>query len=146
MKTAQDIVDAARAYLGVPFMHRGRSKLGVDCAGLAWCAFKDAQFVLPDADYVLYGREPNNGELERCLTQALGAAIAVAPVHVLQLKIGDVLAIRFKTRPHHVAIVTDYPYGGLAVIHSSGETGKVIEHRLSDDMVARITHVFRMKF
>lgn len=143
--TPEAVVSAARSYIGVPFRHRGRSRAGVDCAGLAWCAFRDAGMELSDADYVLYGREPYRGELERTIQVALGEPVAVAPVNARQLRVGDVLAVRFNVRPHHVAIVADYRYGGLSVIHSCGAVGKVVEHRLADDMVKRITHVFRIK-
>lgn len=142
--TAQALVASARAYTGVRFRHRGRNRQGVDCAGLVWCAFKDIGLVMPD--YRLYGREPNRGELERAMESALGSPVVTSPAKRADLQPGDVLVVRFKVEPHHVGIVTDYTYGGLGVIHADGHSNKVIEHRLADDMVSRITHVFRMSF
>ena len=136
-----ELVEAARKYLGVPFVHRGRSRQGLDCAGLIKLSLEDIGF--PVQDYLLYGRTPHNGELERTIEARLGPAVAIAPVRSSQLHVGDVVLVRYRVEPHHVAIVTDYPYGGLAVIHTDGHTGRVVEHRLAEDMVRRITHVFR---
>lgn len=141
--TPAEFVASARSYAGVKFRHRGRSRLGVDCAGLAWCAAKDAGLVLPD--FRLYGREPHAGKLIATLEEAIGPAVLVAPVARTDLRIGDVLVVRYRVEPHHIGIATDYRLGGLGVIHSDGHNGKVVEHRLADDMIQRITHVFRFE-
>lgn len=135
------LVEAARRYLGTPFRHRGRSRSGVDCAGIGWLIYRDCGLTLPD--FRLYGREPAQDGLVTHITSALGAPVAVSPVMERQLQVGDVIVMRFDIEPHHVAIVSDYPYGGFAIIHACGHNHKVIEHRLSPDMVRRITHVFR---
>lgn len=136
------VVAAARAYLGTPFVHRGRTRRGLDCVGLAWCAFRDAGVVLED--YRLYGREPlqQDGLVDR-IERAMGAPAKVAPVRPADLQAGDVIVQRFVHEPHHVSIVAPYRFGGWAVIHACGQSARVVEHRLSDDMIARITHVFR---
>lgn len=135
------LVESARKYLGVKFRHRGRSPRGLDCAGLPWLAYKDCGVDLPD--FRLYGPEPHNDGLIRHITAALGDPVCVAPVRPADLQAGDIAVIRFEIEPHHVTIVTDYPLGGFAVLHADGHYGKVIEHRLSTDMIDRITHVFR---
>lgn len=133
------LVTAARAYLGTPFRHRGRRRTGVDCVGLLLLAFRDCGVELPD--FRLYGREPHESGLIAHVTRALGEAVAVAPVR--QVQVGDVVVMRFAVNPHHVALVGDYVFGGPSLIHAYGEAGKVVEHRLSDDQLARVTHVFR---
>lgn len=135
------LVEAARRYDGVRFRHRGRSKNGIDCAGLVKCSYADCGEELPD--FLLYGREPHRDGLTTHVRAALGEPVAVAPVAREQLQVGDVPVMRFEHEPHHLAIVTDYPLGGLAMIHADGFTGRVVEHRLADDHIARITHVFR---
>ncbi len=135
------LVEAARAYEGVKFRHRGRSRMGLDCAGLPWVAYRDCGMILPD--FRLYGREPHKDGLVQRASEALGEPVAQAPVAEEQLQAGDVIIIRYDIRPHHIMIVTDYPLGGLGVIHTDGHYGRVLEHRLSADIVARITHVFR---
>lgn len=135
------IVAAARKYTGVKFRHLGRSPRALDCAGLVWRAYADCGVTLPD--FLHYGREPHDDGLIRHVTHALGEPVAVAPVREDQLRVGDVIVVRFDIEPHHVALITDYPLGGLAMIHADGHNGKVIEHRLAHKQIARITHVFR---
>lgn len=135
------LVDAARTYKGVKFRHRGRNRRGIDCAGLAWCAYRDCGVTLPD--YRHYGKEPHQDGLIHYIRAALGTEIEKGPVEVCSLKPGDVIVVRFEVEPHHVAMVTNYKFGGLSVIHADGHSNKVIEHRLDMKFIRRITHVFR---
>lgn len=136
-----NLVAAARARKGAQFRHRARSSKFTDCAGLGVLVYADCGVTLPD--FRLYGREPNKDGLVDYVTAALGDPVAVAPVRVLDLQVGDVIVLRFDVEPHHVAIVGDYLFGGFSMIHADGHTGKVIEHRMAPDHVKRITHVFR---
>lgn len=137
------LVAAARQFKGTPFRHRGRTARAVDCVGLGVLAFRACGVEI--ADFILYSTEPS-GEgsmLVDRIAAALGAPVAVAPVSVDLLAVGDVVAMRFAAAPHHVGILGDYRFGGLSLIHADGHTGRVVEHRLAADHVARITHVFR---
>ena len=131
------IVEAARSCLGVKFRHRGRSQYSLDCAGLVWRAYHLCGVDLPD--FRLYSKEPSahGPGLTDYVKEALGEPISDP------LQSGDVLILRFEREPHHMAIVGTYPYGGLSLIHACGHNGRVIEHRLSDKHVQRITSVFR---
>lgn len=135
------LIAAARRYLGVRFRHRGRSINGLDCPGPVKAAYADCGVDLPD--FRLYGPEPHNDGLVKYITAALGEPVAVAPVSQDHLQLGDVIVLRFEIHPHHVALVTDYPLGGFAMLHADGHTGRVIEHRLADKHISHITHVFR---
>ena len=138
------LADAARGYIGTPFRHRGRSRLGVDCVGLGVLAYADCGVAVPD--FRLYGREPHRDGLVGRMTAALGEPVAVAPVAVADLSDGDVAVLRFTAQPHHVGIVGQRDYGGmsaLTLIHADGDIGRVHEQRLTPDMAARVTHVFR---
>jgi cell wall-associated NlpC family hydrolase len=137
------LVTAARRYKGVRFRHRGRTERGLDCVGLGILAYRDCGVSLPD--FLLYSTEPSamGPVLEHHLTAALGRPLYLAPVRAAQLQPGDVIALRFAQAPHHVGIVGDYRFGGLSLIHAHGHTGRVVEQRLADDIVHRITHVYR---
>lgn len=138
------IAQTARKYTGVKFRHRGRDRRGLDCAGLVWAAYRDHGVTLPD--YRMYGREPHRDGLTQYVTAALGAPVLTAPVKSCDLLEGDVLVMRFEREPHHVGIVGSHDYAGtvaLTLIHADGWNGRVLEQRLTPDMVSRITHVFR---
>lgn len=132
---------AARRYVGVRFRHRGRSKRALDCAGLGVISYADCGVELPD--FRLYSEEPHDDDLIAKITLALGPPVAVYPVHRHRLRVDDVIVQRFEQEPHHVAILGSYVLSGLSMIHADGMAGHVVEHYLSDDHVARITHVFR---
>lgn len=141
------LVQAARRYLGVRFVHQGRSEHGLDCVGLVWIAYRDCGVTL-DA-YRAYPAEPNPREMINRISDALGMPVANRPVPTSVLRPGDVVLMLLvgESQPHHVGLIGDYPYGGrLSVIHAhsmAAPRGRVVEHRLGPSMAARITHVFR---
>lgn len=138
------VADMARTFIGVRFKHRGRDRLGLDCAGLCLASYAEAGVPLPD--YRLYGREPHRDGLVRYVSQAAGDPVMVAPIAQDSLCDGDVVILRFVKEPHHMGIIGSRRYGdtdALTLIHADGEAGRVHEQRLTSDMVARITHVFR---
>lgn len=136
------LADAARACIGTRFRHRGRSKKGLDCAGLAWISYRDCGVDLPD--FLLYGREPHRDGLTARVTEALGEPVALAPVPLGAVQDGDVVIIAFEHEPHHIAIVGTHDYGGTqapTLIHACGWNKRVLEQRLTPDV--KITHVYR---
>lgn len=131
------LVVAARKYLGVPFRHRGRTPRGLDCAGLVWLAYADCGVTLPDVR--VYGREPHRDGLRDAVRRALGDPLPEGA----DLHPGDVLLMRFEVEPHHIALVGDYAHGGESLIHSFGDVGRVVEHRLDAFWRGRILEVYR---
>ena len=113
------------------------------------CAYRDCGVELKD--FELYEAEPAQhgpGLTER-VREAMGPEVAVGPVSLDQLQLGDVLVIRFVREPHHVAIVGDYyKPGHFSIIHADAFPhdairGRVIEQRLAPATLALVTHVFR---
>ena len=140
------IVEAARRYIGVPFVHQGRSSRGLDCVGLLWLAYADCGVHLDP--HRSYPGEPDTAELVLRITASLGNPVVVSPVRSSDLQLGDVvlLVLPREKNPHHVGLVANYPLGGFSLIHAHSMAkprGRVIEHRLANDHVSRITHVFR---
>ena len=138
------LADAARGYIGTRFRHRGRTRLGMDCVGLGVRAYADCGVQVPD--FLLYGREPHRDGLVARMTLALGEPVHVGAAALSALRDGDVVVMRFAVQPHHVGIVGQRDYGptaALTLIHADGEVGRVHEQRLTPDMAARITHVYR---
>lgn len=118
-------VAAARALLGTPFKHHGRSVRSVDCAGLPALALAQLGHVI--ADLTVYGRNPHRDGLQGMVEANLGPPVDDEP------RVGDVVLMAWDTaEPRHIAIVTDHP-NGLGIIHTCSAFRKVIEHSLDDN-------------
>lgn len=127
-----------RSYIGVQFKHRGRSRHGLDCAGLPICALQ--QMGKKPFDIKVYGREPFRDGLREVTEKNLGE-----PVHISEMGKGDIVLIKFTNEPHHVAVVGNYIHGGFSLIHCYGEVGKVVEHRLDSAWLNRIKYVYKIR-
>lgn len=61
MKPA-DLTAVFRSWTGVPWVHQGRTRHGVDCGGLIVCALEQAGLLPPEfPDPEAYGRAPQPG-------------------------------------------------------------------------------------
>lgn len=130
---------AARAYLGVPFLHQGRNPdVGIDCIGLLVLAARDCGLALDEHDRCNYPRNPSGGLLEQHLRAAFGAPAA-------GLLPGDVVAIRYCGPVRHVGIVGELK-GTLTLIHTSAapSVGRVTEHLINANWRRRIANAYRV--
>lgn len=118
-----NVVNEARTWIGVPWVHQGRSRDGVDCAGL-----------VIEVARVTHG---NTFDLQNYSAQATDETMrALCDEHMdpvadlADLAPGDVAVIRFANQ-RHMAIVGDYPApGALSLIHANSKVGRVVEHRM----------------
>ena len=130
--------EAARAYLGVKFVHQGRSaQWGIDCIGLLVLAARDCGLPQADSDSTAYGREPANGLLESHLTALFGPLLPTS-----QMQPGDIAAVSFAGAVRHVGVVGEHP-NGLSLIHTNSMLGRVTEARIDDKWFKRIVGVHR---
>lgn len=141
-----DVVDAARAYIGVPWKHLGRSRRGVDCAGLLILAVKDSEGVELEAPQ-RYGRDPFKGTLESYCAKS-AALVWSGPkgqCTSANLKAGDGVVMSPAGLPRHLGIVGDDKMYGFSLIHADGSpgVGRVVEHGLTDQYLKMIVAVFR---
>lgn len=130
MTSRQDIVDAARGFLGVKWRHQGRNMAGVDCLGLVILVAN--QLGLSEFNSADYGRIPDGQRLRAGLTEHMDVTRTPQP--------GDVLLMRFEQHPQHVAIVTD-----RGIIHAYAQVRKVVEHRLDSVWSSRIVAAYSFK-
>ena len=136
-ETAEFIAEA-RTYLDPPvrFRHQGRSRRGVDCAGLLLVSM--AAIGRPIVDLEAYGREPLGDGLREMLIANLGESVPKDG-----MRPGDVVLMRFRGEPTHVALLGDYLYGGCSLIHAYAAVKKVVEHRIDAEWLDNIVEVFR---
>lgn len=114
--TAQEVVRVARTWVGVPFLHQGRARNGVDCVGLPIVVLNELGAIEADFEIRDYSRMPNGETLEKRLI----AHCTPLPKYVP----GCLVAIQWQRTLAHVAIYSDTD----TLIHSLERQGKVIEH------------------
>ena len=118
--TRAQIIAEARSWLGTPFMHQQAMKgVGADCYGFArgvlsavGALAEDYESRLPPE--ALAYRNPN-GAMMLAACEQLGVRVPVD-----RIQPGDFLLMRMERQPQHFAIVGDYRYGGLSIIHALG--------------------------
>lgn len=119
----------ARSWIGVSWVHQGRTRHGVDCIGLllvtAWA------LGLTDYDVRGYGRVPDGDfmrrECDRLMTRTDDP------------QAGDVLVMRFAREPQHVLIRTE-----RGVLHAWAVPGRVVEVSMPDAWRRRIVAAYRV--
>lgn len=129
MTTREQFVAEARTWIGVPFVHQGRNRLGVDCIGLVLVVCR--ALGLSDADPRGYGRAPNGAALLRGLAQY------ARPLRPDEAQAGDLLLMRFLRDPQHVGIATDH-----GILHAYGGAGRVVETSLPPSWRRRIVRAY----
>lgn len=134
--TGADVVTAARAFVGVRYRHQGRSREGLDCIGLPVAV--RATLSLEAIDASGYARRSTEREmLDFCREHLL----EVMPD---ELQPGDIL-VQITGTIRHMAIVADYPGGGLSVIHAWLPARKIVENRLDDEFMKTVRGCFRFQ-
>lgn len=132
MITANAVVAEARTWLGVPFLHQGRSRHGVDCIGwvASVCAQLGAFVPLQNLPHN-YARNP-----QALLSDAL--RMLATPT---TLEVGCLILIKWPLAPHasHVGI-----YTGKSMIHCYEAVGKVVEHGYSTPWPERTESLWRI--
>ena len=125
----------ARALIGVPWNHQGREPVvGIDCVGLLVLALGMTEDNIPD-----YGREACTELLVTTLERYLGPPL---PIEARWLP-GDVAAIAYGNVIRHCGLLADHLYGGLSLIHTDSQLGRVTEHPLDAKWQRRVRLVYR---
>lgn len=139
MSTRQNIVTAARAWLGTPYHHQARLKgVGVDCVGLVICVARELSLVAPSFDFTGYARAPDGVSI-------MAAANAhMTPVAKNDMQSGDVVVVTFDAAPQHLGILGNYRHGGLSIIHAASKAGMVVETRLMFSSAMRFVAAFAL--
>lgn len=137
--TRAAVVETARAYIGVPFRHQGRTSLGLDCAGLVIRVGVELGALPLGFDVAGYARNPDG------VSMLAACRAHLEPIPVERMGAGDVALFRIVTDPQHLAIVGDYFAGGLSLIHAYAPARKVTENRFDADWQSKLVAAFRLR-
>lgn len=124
------IIATAREYIGVPYLHQGRSALGLDCLGLIVVVAKRTG-ALP-LDYEAPADYPENPSSERLLREL---SAECPPVPYKGPRPGDVLVLRLVRTPQHLAF-----FSGSGLIHTHPQL-RVVKESAWHDWAGRVTSV-----
>lgn len=124
------MVATAQGFIGVPYLHQGRTALGLDCLGLIVAVAKQVG-ALPlgyeaPADY------PENPNSERLLREL---SAVCPPVPYQGPRLGDVLVLRLRRTPQHLAF-----YGGSVIIHTHPQI-RVVQESIWRDWQGRVASI-----
>lgn len=141
MTTGERIVAEARTWRNVPFLHQGRTKLGVDCAGFVALVAQNAglTYVQIPSDYK---PQEDGTVMMRLMSQYLDF------VPTEEIRPGDILALcdealRNPEIPRHLAFVTEVTEKTTFIVHASQHG--VREHRMNSAWNRRINSAWRIK-
>jgi len=138
-----NIVQAARGWIGTRFHHQGRLKKtntdrgGVDCLGLLIGVAGELNLPFSHYDKTDYSHYPDTQKLKENLSAAL------QQIAVNEIKAGDILLFNVDNNPQHLAIVSDMS-GELGIIHAYAPARAVVEHGLDAWWRERIVAAFRI--
>ena len=133
----QQVVDAARSFIGTPYRHQGRFPgLELDCAGLVVCAAQKAGIRVTDVSG--YSRIPDG------VTFIGGIEAQMDKIELCNIQPGDVLAFTFLTDPQHAAVVTAVE-PRLTIVHAHMRVRNVVEHELDDVWRTRICGAYKFR-
>lgn len=135
MPSRDDIVMAARKWLGTPFRHQGRALgRGVDCAGVVIGVGHDLGLTAFDSHD--YGRMPDGSTMRKVMDDHMDRATEIGK--------GDVILFAFSGIPHHVAIVSDVGPPPV-IVHSWAGARRCVEHRLDANWRLSLRGVWRFR-
>lgn len=102
-----NIVQAARGWIGTRFHHQGRLKKtdtdkgGVDCLGLLIGVAAELNLPFTHYDETSYSHYPDTQKLRNSL------AGAMQEISIVEIRAGDILLFNIDNNPQHLAIVSD---------------------------------------
>lgn len=132
MITPEQLVEAARHWVGVKFLHQGRSRDGADCLGFIAALLSElGNGVFLDNLPENYGREP----------QALLLTRLTELTHQIPLQPAALVLIQWPKQafPSHAGIFT-----GVNLVHCTQENRKVIEHGYRGPWLRRTASVWAL--
>lgn len=130
MPRADDFIAAARGWIGVRWLHQGRTLGGIDCVGLVLVSLSEIGIIIPDMQG--YRRSPNPEQFLGHIREHSLPANQPLP--------GTVGIFRDGTQPCHVGIFAEM-HGQPSLIHAYAGTGIVMEEPFIHDWPSKLVEV-----
>lgn len=136
------IINKAREYLGIPFLHQGRNqKTGVDCIGFVMCVLAELNIKINGKDVFEhdefgYERIPTSFRLKEKFDEVLTQTDEISADNV-----GNIFLMNFGKFPQHTGFIAE-KNSVPTIIHCYQQVGKVVEHRLNDVWRKRLVGVY----
>jgi cell wall-associated NlpC family hydrolase len=130
------VVAEARSWLGVRWLHQGRSREGIDCIGLVVVVRR--ALGIGDYDLAGYPREPDGSLMTHFLT-AGGTRIGI-----LKAQPADLLLFKDARSPCHVSIVSARQGDVMHMVHALATRHKVVEEPVMHEWQDKWVAAFRM--
>lgn len=126
--TRDQWIGEIRSWVGVPWVHQGRNRNGVDCIGLIIASAH--ALGLTNFDTRTYGRAPLGDYLLRVCNEQMLRKRSADP--------GDVLLMRLSKFPQHFAVLVEPG----RIVHSRGEDERVVETNMPDAWWRRVVGIY----
>lgn len=130
----QDIINEALKWKDVPWKHQGRTRSGIDCAGLIVLVGNTLNLI--NYDYMSYTRHTNQDKF----LQHFRMVLKEKPLH--QRLPGDVLLFRDGVQSCHSAIYAPI-FNGPGIIHAYAGRRKVVHEPMTEDVRVKMTYCFQ---
>ena len=116
-------VELARSWIGVPFLHQGRTRAGCDCLGVVIAALQAQGILPPDFERTDYDRHPTAND-------QLTHGVQKYCTRLEQPEHGCMLTLTWHKNPPHVALYANDRADGPTLIHADARKGveRVVEH------------------
>lgn len=121
--TRQDVVDAARKYLGVPFQRGARSMQAMDCVGLLILVGRDLGLHIEETSKYFF--DPIASEMPELIKNYVDAQSIPAPL--TPLKVGRIAILRQSVYPMHTGIFAKDKQGKFTIINANMKARRVVE-------------------
>jgi hypothetical protein len=132
--TSEQVTAEARGWLGVRWRHQGRTRAGVDCAGLVVMVARALE--LTDYDATGYSRRASGFDFVRHFQAAMQS------VRVAEAQAGDVLVFADGAYPCHCGFLSlwqDHPH----LIHAHVSRRQVVEEPYLGEWPGSVRFAFR---
>lgn len=139
--TRDQYIKQVRSLLGppsVPYVHAGRTRIGVDCVGVITLPLMELGVPFKDK------RNYTNCATDIGLVSSLSEQLV--PINHRERKPGDIVVLwvnKSTKLPQHVGVIVQSPKGHEAIVHAFSERQRVVENALGY-WANRITHAFRL--